>query len=108
LRGRVNFAIRALLRLPSDHRAANPRLAGGVSAAGHPRDGAPEAEVISPADASFIRRAVSRPSGWPLFFNGTTSRPERGLEISTLAVVEVNRRCALTLAVAQTPPGFGP
>src|SRR5215813_15499165 len=31
--------------------------------------------------------------------------PERGLEISTLAVVEVTRRCAFTLAVAQTPPG---
>src|SRR5215831_14688407 len=30
---------------------------------------------------------------------------ERGLEISTLAVVDVTRRCAFTLAVAQTPPG---
>src|SRR4029453_10248833 len=33
------------------------------------------------------------------------NRAERGLEISTLAVVDVTRRCALTLAVAQTPPG---
>ena len=39
------------------------------------------------------------------FFNGCASRAERGLEISTLAVVEVTRLCALTLAVAQTPPG---
>src|SRR5215216_917425 len=34
-----------------------------------------------------------------------TSSAERGLEISTLAVVDVTRRCAFTLAVAQTPPG---
>jgi hypothetical protein len=39
------------------------------------------------------------------FFNGCTSRAEGGLEISTLAVVDVTRRCACTRAVAQTPPG---
>ena len=38
-------------------------------------------------------------------FNGCASRAERGLEMSTLAVVDVTRRCAFTLAVAQTPPG---
>src|SRR5207249_12198475 len=39
------------------------------------------------------------------FFNGCASRAERGLEMSTLAVVDVTHRCAFTLAVAQTPPG---
>ena len=43
--------------------------------------------------------------GLGYFFNGCASRAERGLEISTLAVVDVTRRCAFTLAVAQTPPG---
>ena len=38
------------------------------------------------------------------FFNGCAGRAERGLEISTLAVVDVTHRCAFTLAVAQTPP----
>src|SRR6266446_6617605 len=39
------------------------------------------------------------------YANGCASRAERGLEISTLAVVDVTRRCAFTLAAAQTPPG---
>jgi hypothetical protein len=43
--------------------------------------------------------------GLGYFFNGSASRTERGLELSTLAVVDVTRRCAFTLAVAQTPPG---
>jgi Transposase DDE domain len=38
------------------------------------------------------------------FFNGCAGRAERGLEISTLAVVDVTHRCAFTLAAAQTPP----
>src|SRR5262249_57950458 len=38
-------------------------------------------------------------------FKGCASRAELGLEISTLAVVDVTRRCAFTLASAQTPPG---
>ena len=50
-------------------------------------------------------RAASRRSGLGYFFNGCASRAEPGLEISTLAVVDVTRRCAFTLAVAQTPPG---
>src|SRR5262249_18307787 len=39
------------------------------------------------------------------FFNGCASRAARGLEMSTLAGVDVTRRCAFTLAVSQTPPG---
>ena len=41
----------------------------------------------------------------PGIADGCASRAERGLEISTLAVVDVTRRCAFTLASAQTPPG---
>ena len=55
--------------------------------------------------ASFIPKSGKQTFGLGHFFNGCTSRAERGLEISTLAVVDVTRRCALTLAVAQTPPG---
>jgi hypothetical protein len=65
----------------------------------------PCAELISVQDASFIPKSGKQTFGLGHFFNGCTARPERGLEISTLAVVEVKRRCALTLAVAQTPPG---
>jgi hypothetical protein len=66
---------------------------------------APEAEVIAAQAASFIPKSGKQTFGLGHFFNGCPSRPERGLEISTLAVVDVTRRGAFTLAVAQTPPG---
>src|SRR5262252_4379884 len=65
----------------------------------------PHSELVSAHDASFIPKSGKQTFGLGHFFNGCTSRAERGLEISTLAVVDVTRRCAFTLAVAQTPPG---
>ena len=65
----------------------------------------PRAELISAHDASFIPKSGKQTFGLGHFFNGCASRAERGLEMSTLAVVDVTRRCALTLASAQTPPG---
>jgi hypothetical protein len=65
----------------------------------------PGSEVISAQEASFIPKSGKRTFGLGHFFNGCTARAERGLESSTLAVVEVTRRCAFTRAVAQTPPG---
>jgi len=65
----------------------------------------PRSELLSAQDASFIPKSGKQTFGLGHFFNGCANRAERGLEISTLAVVEVTRRCAFTLAVAQTPPG---
>src|SRR5262249_1789298 len=65
----------------------------------------PRAELVSAHDASFLPKSGKQTFGLGHFFNGCASRAERGLEISTLAVVDVTRRCACTLAVAQTPPG---
>jgi hypothetical protein len=65
----------------------------------------PSSEIISAQDASFIPKSGKQTFGLGHFFNGCAGRPERGLEISTLAVVDVTRRCAFTLACAQTPPG---
>ena len=65
----------------------------------------PRAELVSAHDASFIPKSGKQTFGLGHFFNGCASRAARGLEISTLAVVDVTRRCAFTLAVAQTPPG---
>lgn len=65
----------------------------------------PDSEIISAQDASFIPKSGKQTFGLGHFFNGCAGRPERGLEISTLAVVDVTRRCAFTLACAQTPPG---
>jgi hypothetical protein len=65
----------------------------------------PRSEAISAQDASFIPKSGKQTFGLGHFFNGCAGRAERGLEISTLAVVDVTRRCAFTLAAAQTPPG---
>jgi DDE superfamily endonuclease len=65
----------------------------------------PRSELVSAHDASFLPKSGKQTFGLGHFFNGCANRAERGLEISTLAVVEVTRRCALTLASAQTPPG---
>src|SRR3979409_96072 len=62
-------------------------------------------ELVSAHDASFIPKSGKQTFGLGHFFTGCASRAERGLEISTLAVVDVTRRCAFTLAVSQTPPG---
>jgi len=65
----------------------------------------PRSELVSAHDASFLPKSGKQTFGLGHFFNGCASRAERGLEISTLAVVDVTRRCAFTLAVSQTPPG---
>jgi hypothetical protein len=65
----------------------------------------PRSELVSAHEASFIPKSGKQTFGLGHFFNGWASRAERGLEMSTLAVVDVTRRCALTLAVSQTPPG---
>lgn len=68
----------------------------------------PRSELVSAQDASFLPKSGKLTFGLGYFFNGCASRAERGLEISALAVVDVTRRCAFTLAVAQTPPGEEP
>jgi len=40
------------------------------------------------------------------FYNGCASRPECGLEISALAVVDVTQKGAYIAAVEQTPPAW--
>lgn len=65
----------------------------------------PRSDLLSVQDASFIPKSGKQTFGLGHFFNGCANRAERGLEIATVAVVDVTRRCAFTLAVAQTPPG---
>ncbi len=65
----------------------------------------PLSELVSAHDASFLPKNGKQTFGLGHFFNDCASRAERGLEIATLAVVDVTRRCAFTLAVSQTPPG---
>src|SRR5499427_7281732 len=50
--------------------------------------------LITAHDASFIPKSGKQTFGLGHFFNGCASRAERALEIATLAVVDVTRRCA--------------
>jgi len=64
----------------------------------------PSHELIAAQDASFIPKSGKKTYGLDKFYNGCASRPERGLEISAVAVVDVTQKGAYIAAVAQTPP----
>jgi hypothetical protein len=64
----------------------------------------PTSTLIAAQDASFIPKSGKKTYGLDHFFNGCAGRTERGLEISTLALVDLTRNCAYSLAVEQTPP----
>src|SRR5918911_1156786 len=109
LRGRVNFrhlsrycdysarTIARQFRAPFDWPDFHQRVLMTVLA--------PHSALISAHDASFIPKSGKQTCGLGHFCNGCTSHAERGLEMSTRAVVDGTRRCAFTLASAQTPPG---
>ena len=69
------------------------------------RTALPEAhELIAAQDASFIPKSGKKTFGLDKFYNSVVSRPERGLEISALAVIDVTQKGAYIAAVEQTPP----
>lgn len=53
--------------------------------------------------ASFIPKSGKHTHGRDRFFNGCVGRPQRGLEISALAVIDRTQKGAYVAAVAQTP-----
>jgi DDE superfamily endonuclease len=68
-------------------------------------------QVIPPAheqalviDASFIPKSGKKTYGLDHFWNSSHSRNEKGLEISTLAWLDITDNCAYCLGVEQTPP----
>ncbi|MCU0425535.1 MAG: transposase [Candidatus Kapabacteria bacterium] len=57
-------------------------------------------------DPSFLQKSGSKTPGISKFWNGSAQRAEKGLEVSVAAVIDVTRRIALPLSIAQTcPPG---
>jgi len=63
----------------------------------------PTHELIAAQDASFIPKSGKKTYGLDKFYSGCASRPERGLEISALAVVDVTQKGAYIASVEQTP-----
>ena len=54
-------------------------------------------------DASFIPKSGQCTYGLDYFYNGTQGRAEKGLEISTLALVDIDYNTAYHLSSRQTP-----
>lgn len=55
-------------------------------------------------DASFVPKSGKHTYGLDRFWNGSHSRAEKGLELSTLAWLDITDNCAYGLSVEQTPP----
>jgi hypothetical protein len=67
----------------------------------------PEHEQALIIDASFVPKSGKHTYGLDRFWNGSHSRTEKGLEISTLAWLDLTGNCAYCLSVEQTPPSSG-
>ncbi len=64
----------------------------------------PEHEQALAIDASFVPKSGKQTYGLDRFWNGCHSRAETGLEISTVAWLDITANCAYALSVEQTPP----
>jgi hypothetical protein len=64
----------------------------------------PSHEHVLAFDPSFVPKSGKRTYGLDRFWNSTNSRAEKGLEIATLAWVDVTQNSAYALSVEQTPP----
>ncbi len=62
-----------------------------------------ETTLIAVTDCSFIPKSGKYTEGLGKFYNGVSGKAEKGLEISTLAVVNVTENTAYTLSTRQTP-----
>jgi hypothetical protein len=68
----------------------------------------PEHDQALVMDASFVPKSGKQTYGLDRFWNGSHSRTEKGLEISTLAWLDLTANCAYCLSVEQTPPSPTP
>ena len=68
----------------------------------------PEHEQALVMDASFVPKSGKHTYGLDRFWNGSHSRAEKGLELSTLAWLDITDNCAYCLSVEQTPPSAAP
>ena len=59
---------------------------------------------IIATDCSFVSKSGKATYGIEYFYNGSASRAEKGLEISVIAIVDVDSKQGYALSVQQTPP----
>jgi DDE superfamily endonuclease len=65
---------------------------------------APTARQIIATDCSFIGKSGKATYGIEYFYNGSAGKAEKGLEISVIAIVDVDSKQGYALSVQQTPP----
>ena len=63
-----------------------------------------ESERIIAYDPSFIPKSGKKTHGLNYFWNGCHRRSEKGLEISTLAIVDIEKNTGFALSTRQTQP----
>lgn len=61
------------------------------------------ANQVGGMDCSFIAKSGKKTYGLDWFYNGSTSRSEKGLEISVIAIIDVKTHRSYSLSVQQTP-----
>ena len=64
----------------------------------------PSHEHILAFDPSFVPKSGKHTYGLDMFWNGAHSRAEKGMELATLAWIDVTHNSAYTLSVEQTSP----
>jgi hypothetical protein len=63
-----------------------------------------ESERIIAFDPSFVPKSGKKTYGLDYFWNGCHNRPEKGLEVSSVAIVDIERKMGFALSVRQTLP----
>lgn len=67
-----------------------------------------EHSLLLTIDPSFVSKSGDSTYGLDFYYNASASRAEKGLEISLVALVDLNADTAYTLSVQQTPPSKTP
>ena len=62
-----------------------------------------ERTIIAVIDCSLLKKSGNKTEGKAYFYNGVAGRTEQGLEISVIAIVEVETHLSYSLSVQQTP-----
>ena len=108
VRGKVNF--RNLSRYSDrSEKAYSRQFAQGFDFVAFNRQlinetiGTEGARVVA-FDPSFIAKAGKKTYGRDFFWNGAHGRAEKGLEVSVLSIVDLERHTGFTLSVRQTTP----
>jgi hypothetical protein len=63
----------------------------------------PERTIIAVIDCLFIKKSGKKTERKTTIYNGVAGRPEEGLEISVISLIEVETHLSYSVSVKQTP-----